>query len=186
MIEMPKWTARRFIEKPDAGVFPMLLERLAGTPARAAAKLAAVPSRLHARRIADAWSIQEHVGHLWIVEELWEKRFDEYLAGAKELTAADMSNRKTHESDLNSIPAGELLDRFRRDRTRLVGKLEMLDLTTVERESYHPRLQQPMRLIDLCLFIAEHDDHHLALMTRTWREHTGNRNILGQAEQRDG
>ena len=26
----------------------------------------------------------------------------------------------------------------------------------------HPRLKQPMRLMDLFLFVADHDDHHLA------------------------
>jgi hypothetical protein len=31
--------------------------------------------------------------------------------------------------------------------------------------SLHPRLQQPMRLIDHALFVAEHDDHHLARIT---------------------
>jgi hypothetical protein len=26
----------------------------------------------------------------------------------------------------------------------------------------HPRLKQPMRLVDHLYFVAEHDDHHLA------------------------
>ncbi len=26
----------------------------------------------------------------------------------------------------------------------------------------HPRLKQPMSMVDLFFFIAEHDDHHLA------------------------
>jgi hypothetical protein len=30
----------------------------------------------------------------------------------------------------------------------------------------HPRLKRPMRLIDLCFFIAEHDDHHLTIVSR--------------------
>jgi hypothetical protein len=29
----------------------------------------------------------------------------------------------------------------------------------------HPRLKQPMRLVDHLYFVAEHDDHHLA---RIW------------------
>jgi hypothetical protein len=28
----------------------------------------------------------------------------------------------------------------------------------------HPRLKQPMRLVDHLFFVAEHDDHHLALI----------------------
>jgi hypothetical protein len=38
------------------------------------------------------------------------------------------------------------------------------------RTGIHPRLKQPMRLIDMCLFVAEHDDHHLMRMTVLARE----------------
>jgi hypothetical protein len=31
--------------------------------------------------------------------------------------------------------------------------------------SFHPG-SRPMRLIDLCFFVAEHDDHHLAIVSR--------------------
>jgi hypothetical protein len=33
------------------------------------------------------------------------------------------------------------------------------------RSLLHPRLKQPMRLVDHLYFVAEHDDHHLA---RIW------------------
>jgi hypothetical protein len=33
----------------------------------------------------------------------------------------------------------------------------------------HPRLKTPMRIIDLFLFVAEHDDHHLARITELAR-----------------
>jgi hypothetical protein len=33
----------------------------------------------------------------------------------------------------------------------------------------HPRLQQPMRVVDMAFFVAEHDDHHLARMTQLAR-----------------
>ena len=32
-------------------------------------------------------------------------------------------------------------------------------------EAWHPRLDRPMRVIDLAIFAAEHDDHHLARIT---------------------
>jgi hypothetical protein len=31
--------------------------------------------------------------------------------------------------------------------------------------AHHPRLEQPMTVVDLCFFVAEHDDHHLAAIT---------------------
>jgi hypothetical protein len=37
------------------------------------------------------------------------------------------------------------------------------------RTALHPRLKRPMRLVDLCFFVAEHDDHHLATVTRLAR-----------------
>jgi|SRR5271169_3406603 len=42
-------------------------------------------------------------------------------------------------------------------------KLEVLTEDEVARTALHPRLQQPMRLLDWAYFVAEHDDHHLAL-----------------------
>jgi len=33
------------------------------------------------------------------------------------------------------------------------------------KSSLHPRLNMPMRTMDLFLFVAEHDDHHLARIT---------------------
>jgi hypothetical protein len=39
----------------------------------------------------------------------------------------------------------------------------------IERAAKHPRLGKPMRLIDLVLFVAEHDEHHLARITQLKR-----------------
>ncbi|MFN8372037.1 MAG: hypothetical protein U0694_04075 [Anaerolineae bacterium] len=39
----------------------------------------------------------------------------------------------------------------------------------VLRASKHPRLLQPMTLVDHIYFVAEHDDHHLAQVTRLKR-----------------
>jgi len=39
----------------------------------------------------------------------------------------------------------------------------------MERTALHPRLQQPMRVLDMAFFTAEHDDHHLARMTELSR-----------------
>ncbi len=47
----------------------------------------------------------------------------------------------------------------------LVPLLEGADEAAAVRSALHPRLGTPMRLIDLALFTAEHDDHHLAAIT---------------------
>ena len=45
------------------------------------------------------------------------------------------------------------------------ARLEKYDEAFITRTALHPRLLTPMRVIDLCFFVAEHDDHHLA---RIW------------------
>ena len=47
----------------------------------------------------------------------------------------------------------------------MIAQLEKLDSAVFPRSATHPRLGVPMRLVDLMLFIAEHDDHHLAAIT---------------------
>ena len=44
----------------------------------------------------------------------------------------------------------------------LLVRLETLDEAAFGRTLLHPRLKQPMRLVDHLYFVAEHDDHHLA------------------------
>ena len=43
--------------------------------------------------------------------------------------------------------------------------LEPLDEQQLIKSALHPRLKTPMRISDLFLFVAEHDDHHLAAVT---------------------
>ena len=178
MNEMSKWIERAFPEKPDPGLFPMIVERLAGTAARLDEKLAGIPDEYLTKRDADLWSIQEHVGHLADLEPLWLKRLEEFEQGAGELTAADMSNRKTEDAGHNNRPAADVARSFRTQRRVILELLEPLDHSSVIRTALHPRLKQPMRLIDLCYFIAEHDDHHLSRISEIWRRISGNPKVF--------
>jgi len=56
----------------------------------------------------------------------------------------------------------EILTGFRTARLRLVDHVGTFAPDVFARTSLHPRLQQPMRLVDHLHFVAEHDDHHLA------------------------
>lgn len=168
-VDMSKWIARRFPYAPPPGEFPMIVERLRGAPARVLEKIDSIPPALLTRRIGEAWSIQENVGHLRDLEPLWDARLTELLEGKPQLRAADMTNRATYDANHNARPIAELADAFRRARSGFVARLDALGNDDVVRTSLHPRLQQPMRTIDLCLFVAEHDDHHLAMITHLWR-----------------
>jgi len=161
---MMRWLDRRFAYDPPAGEYPMIVERLRGTPARVADRMRYVRPDVLTRPDGKKWSIQEHIGHLLDLEALWEIRVNQFLSGAKELAAADMSNRKTYEAGHNAPSIAAIMAEFSVERDQLVDRLEQAPDPAVT--SFHPRLKRDMRLIDFCFFIAEHDDHHLAIVTR--------------------
>jgi hypothetical protein len=92
-------------------------------------------------------------------------RVDDFLGGGDTLTVADLSNRKTHEANHNTRASMEILSEFRMTRLRLVDRVGEFPPDLFARSLLHPRLKQPMRLVDHLYFVAEHDDHHLA---RIW------------------
>jgi uncharacterized damage-inducible protein DinB len=167
-----RWTDRHFHFDLHEDMFPVVVERLRGTPARIEDKVRSRPPDLLTRRDGDAWSIQEHVGHLLDLDELHSGRLDDYLAGVEILRPADMRNRKTWEADHNARAIEELLRDFRRERERFVARLDAWDPGLVSLTALHPRLNQPMRVLDMALFTAEHDDHHLTKMTELARRST--------------
>ncbi len=59
---------------------------------------------------------------------------------------------------------------MKRPRAEFVRALEDWDESRLSDTAIHPRLNQPMRLIDMAVFVADHDDHHLARMTEILRE----------------
>ncbi|MFI5188658.1 MAG: DinB family protein, partial [Chitinophagales bacterium] len=113
-------------------------------------------------KIEGAWSVKEHIGHLYDLEELWYDRFEDFLTGKEILRAADLSNTKTHEADHNKKTIHDLQQQFSSARNKLIDKVKDIDEATASITSLHPRLKTPMRLIDSLFFVAEHDDHHVA------------------------
>ncbi len=164
MSDVLPWLEYRWSFDFPAGMFRAIVSRLRGTPARLEeAVRGAAPGRL-TRRPGDAWSAQEHAGHLIAVENLWHVRLGEYARGEAVLTAADMENRATKGSGYNDVPIETIVEEFRLARAATVRLLDGLDLQAAGRVAHHPRLDRPMRLVDLTFFAAEHDDHHLAVV----------------------
>ena len=160
----PIWFERKFDFTFPAELHPNLCMRLRGTPARLEEIVQGAGRGVLVRKPSanEKWSAQEHAGHLLDLEPLWMARLDDYLAEASQLTAADLSNRKTFEAQHDQRPTGEILAEFRSARARLVSRAEKVDLAVVARALPHPRLKTLMRLVDHLYFVAEHDDHHLA------------------------
>lgn len=156
------WIERTFSFDFPATKFHDLLERWRGTPARLEDRVRGLSRDVLTRREGEGWSIQENIGHLLDLEYLPKTRVEQILAGEAELCAADMTNRKTHEADHNGADVQDLLARFRHSRSDLVARMESLDESDWGRSALHPRLEQPMRIVDIVYFDSEHDDYHLA------------------------
>ena len=171
-VSQMQWTARTFDHKLPPELFPALLERFRGTPARVHELLQSGPTRTLTAKPNGKWSIQEHLGHLFDLEELGERRLVDYQNKATVLTAADMSNRKTDEAHHNEARLWELEDNFREARAALVEKLAALPKDVIAHVAQHPRLQRPMNVVEWMFFMCEHDDHHLAAMRAQMTELT--------------
>lgn len=164
-----KWVEREFDFQMQIGVFPCVVERLRGTPARLEELTRRLPARSLTTRREGAWSIQEHAGHLLDLDELHEGRLEDYARRLSTLRAADMTNRKTEEARHNDAQLEDLLAGFRAARASFVRRLEALTEEEVAATALHPRLRQRMRVIDMAYFVAEHDDHHLATINELSR-----------------
>ena len=160
-----KWFSRNFNFTSDQNTFPSIIERLAGTPARLEEKFKSMPPEILSVRVDNTWTIKENAGHLIDLEPLWQGRFDDIITGKVELRPTDLQNTKTTLANHDAVPTEEILNRFRQIRAQTLSLLETLNERQIFMASLHPRLKTPMRTIDLFLFVAEHDDHHLARMT---------------------
>ena len=162
MNKVPIWFERKFQFTLPADQLPYICVRLRGAPARLEEMSRAAPREALVRKPEGKWSAQEHAGHLLDLEPLWMARIDDLLAGGEVLTVADLTNRKTDEANHNSRLLSEILSEFRAARLRLLDRIESFEPALFARTMLHPRLRQPMRLVDHLHFVAEHDDHHLA------------------------
>jgi len=193
MVERAEWIKRQFAFGLPLGMYPNVVERVRGTPARledltcsfmrVAQTLvcdsppagsqtevcATLSPGILTRRDGDKWSIQEQAGHLLDLEPLGMSRLDDFEAGRETLSAADMENRRTHEANHNTDTLAHILVRFRKERMDFVRRLASYDEAFVQRTASHPRLKVEIRVIDLAFFIAEHDDHHLARISELKR-----------------
>ena len=161
MIDPTRWFERRWNFSLPIGAFPAVLERLRGTPVRVAALVGGIPEGVLGARNGDTWSAKEHLGHLDDLHELDQTRFENFLARAGTLAVADLTNQRTQTANHNATSIVDILQRLGDHRQGLVTRMESATAEDIGTVCVHPRLKQPMRLIDWAFFVAEHDDHHL-------------------------
>lgn len=156
------WFSRAFEPGTPPEAFPEVLERLRGTGLRLRERVSHASSGLLTQRHERRWSIQEHVGHLVDLETLWLGRIEDFDRGKDTLRPADLENRATWEGGHNDKDLADLLLEFDSRRSALIERCEAMGAKELARTALHPRLNQPMSVVDLLFFVAEHDDHHLA------------------------
>jgi uncharacterized damage-inducible protein DinB len=156
------WFDRRFTFEAPAEHWPEVLARLEGTTERLRRAVAGLSRDQMTRRQGRSWSILEQIGHLLDLDELHIARLEDYERGEPRLRPADLENRKTWEAGHNARAAEDLIADFHRQRRQFIARLRGYPAEFLGRTALHPRLQQPMRVLDMAVFVAEHDDHHLA------------------------
>ena len=156
------WMHRRWSFDRPTELYPVVLSRLRGMPARAEQACREL-DRAHAiAKQNGAWSIHQHLGHLIDLEELFVVRLDAYEAGADTLPAADMTNARSNTADRDTQPMSELLAGVRGARAATLDRVSKYPRDFFGRSAWHDRLGIHKRVVDTCEFFADHDDHHLA------------------------
>lgn len=161
MVSQTSWLNRRWTFNIDAGMFPIIFQRLQGAEPRLHQLFEGV-SEARAGTTKNGWSAKEHAGHLYDLEELWWNRWEDYKNHKDILTPADITNRRTTEANHNSKTVSHLVSSFVKERKKILEAIYDCDEEMLNRTSLHPRLKTPMRFVDYLYFVAEHDDHHLA------------------------
>lgn len=156
-----KWVERKFNFEFDFSIYPEFIKRLKATPNILDSLIKSIPLGLHKIRRNNEWSIQENVGHLITVDDLFIGRLDDYESNAKSLKPADVSGAGTNKENYNSKNIQNLLYLFCEKRTGYIHRLENANPNLFNKSAWHPRLEKPIRLCDMLYFQAEHDDYHI-------------------------
>jgi uncharacterized damage-inducible protein DinB len=165
-MQQVKWFERKFDFETTQNIFPSILERLIGTPLRLEYKLKNIKPDILNERLDNLWSIKENIGHLIDLEPLWQGRFEDIKNSELELRPTDLMNTKTDLANHNNTDIVQLLNNFKTIREKTIATLENINEEIIFSAALHPRLKTPMRTMDLFLFVAEHDDHHLARISK--------------------
>jgi uncharacterized damage-inducible protein DinB len=163
-MNVSKWFERQFDFSFAVEQYPVIYQRLQQAPDTLKTILQNIPEPLLNHQPDGKWSVKEHTGHLGLLEPLWRTRIHDILEKKPLLTPTDLDNKKTTETGFNLFTITDLLQHFEDERKETLALLDSIDVKGQTHTSLHPRMQQPMRIIDIMYFTAEHDDHHMAVM----------------------
>jgi uncharacterized damage-inducible protein DinB len=152
-----EWFERQFVTGQPSGMLPFFIDRLEGTIVRLRDKIFNVSDHLLAQNLDGKWSIKQNIGHLADLDVIAIKRIDEINNGVSPMMSAVIPPQQ----DYNTLVVEEILKYFSKNRREAISTLLKLDELSLAKSSLHPRLKILMTPVDLAMFHAEHDDHHL-------------------------
>jgi uncharacterized damage-inducible protein DinB len=160
-MEAIKWFARKFVFNYTQENYPILLARMMDAPQALIDVVKHIPEEILLHRYDGKWSLKEHVGHLSVLEPLWQARIEDIRAGAEVLTPADLDNKATSAAEFNNYKIESLITRFLYERVKTINFLSEINILSISHKSLHPRMLQYLSIVDHLYFIAEHDKHHI-------------------------
>jgi uncharacterized damage-inducible protein DinB len=168
-MDTAKWFERQFDFRLSSNDYVSVYKRLQ----QAAGKLLQITASILPATLiykpGGKWSVNEHAGHLSLLEPLWRQRFIDIRNRKPVLSPADLENKATTEAGFNNNDFKKLIETFINERNTTLLLLDSMNEEDKTKTSLHPRLQLPMRIIDLAYFVAEHDEHHLLAISEIIR-----------------
>jgi uncharacterized damage-inducible protein DinB len=163
-MSVSKWFERKFDFNFNVDEYANIYQRLQQAQVMLEDLLQHKPEQILSHQPDGKWSVKEHTGHLSVLEPLWRSRIQDILEKKPALTPTDLNNNATSEAGFNNFAIEELLQKFAEERSQTLSLLGSINIKDQSYTSLHPRMQQPMRLIDIAYFTAEHDDHHIMVV----------------------
>lgn len=165
-MQLTPWSERHLaFGKPEADL-PVLLERVKGTAARLAQLTGHVPRERLTLRAHGSWCVVDHIGHLIYMQDRFEERLDDFAARRDHLCWIDLGDQEPELARHRSQDLGDLIEEFRLKRGYFTRRLEAFESAILRHRAFHPCRKISMTPVDMVLFLAEHDDHHLVSIRR--------------------
>lgn len=161
MIPIP-WNRRTIPYGRSLDELPVLLERLLGTAERLQHMYTSASREKLLARVDGRWAAVDHLAHLLTLQERFVSRVEDFEHRRSMLCEIDLRDQGALIEQRRARSVVELLDEFRLKRLRFTSRIEQMRYQTLMHQAQHPCQRRELRPVDMLLWIAEHDDHHLA------------------------
>ncbi|WP_104381290.1 DinB family protein [Sphingobacterium sp. HMA12] len=104
-----RWFDRQFDSNTGSEYFDEFLKRLEHFPALLKKLLKNCPTEVSTRKMGGKWSVNENLGHLILLEDLWRTRFRDIREEKSDMSPADLNNTATDQSSFNNMLIDELI-----------------------------------------------------------------------------